>query len=117
MDRRTKIAALKKSISRIEKRGRSTRYPAALRLRILKFVDDSRTGGILLAQSCRELGLEGKTVEHWCKRRGSGLSRVAFRPVTIVQPQVAAFVLRGPFSIVVQGMVVEQLAELFRRLG
>jgi len=97
MDRRAKIGALKKSIGRVEKRGRSTRYPAALRLRIVKFVYDSRAVGISQAQSCRELGLQGKTVEYWCKHRGSRTSRVAFRPVTIVQPQAPALSIRRPF--------------------
>jgi hypothetical protein len=117
MDRRAEIGALNKSIRRLEKRGRLTRYPTPLRSRILKFVDGSRAVGISLAQSCREPGLQGKTVECWSERRGSKLSRAAFRHVTIVQPPAPAFVVRGPFGIVVQGMVVEQLPELLRRLG
>jgi transposase len=106
--------ALRQALTRAaEGRGRP-RYPEALRQRVVAHVRDRRARGASLRQLADELGLAVPTLVRW-----SG-PRPAFRPVVITPASPTAsghLVVHGPGGLRVEGLTLEQAAELLRRLA
>jgi hypothetical protein len=106
--------ALRQSLARAaEGRGRP-RYPEALRQRVVAHVRDRRARGASLGLLANELGLAVPTLVRW-----SG-PRPAFRPVVVAPASPAApghLVVHGPGGLRVEGLTLEEAAELLRRLA
>jgi hypothetical protein len=119
MVRDAELARLKSEIQAVDKRGTATRYPDALRDRVVKFIEARRQAGLGIAAACRQLGLPVQSVQYWRKTRsGSAIVPVGFAPVTIVEsPGPNRFTLQGPRGIRVDGLTLQDVVELMRRLG
>lgn len=106
--------ALRQALARAaEGRGRP-RYPEALRQRVVAHVRDRRARGASLRQLADELGVAAPTLVRWAE------PRPAFRPVLVEPtPQAAPghLVMHGPGGLRVEGLTLEQAAELLRRLA
>jgi hypothetical protein len=72
-----------------------------------------------IAATRRQLGLQVQSVRYWCKTRsGRAMVPARFQPGTIVEsPGPNRFTLQGPHSIRLDGLTLEDVVELIRRLG
>ncbi len=100
--------------------GPRNRYTATLRAQAARYGEARQKQGKSLKQAAQELGIAGKSLRHW----STSTSEVPeFHPVEVVQDEAArgrattALVVHGPGGLRIEGMDVESLALLMRRLG
>lgn len=127
MHHATESAALRAAFSQITHRKTGTRYPKPLRLRALVYCRARQSEGHTLTAIAIELGLATFTLRHWLAADApeSALEALPntphFQPVHIIesppQHRKSAFLLRGPSGITIEGLDIQSLAELIRRLG
>lgn len=86
------------------------RLKSELKERIAGYVERSREQGETMDSLASGLGIAKSTLERW--RKGGQRALVAVR----VKSPRSGFIVRGPGSISVEGLSVEQLSELVRRL-
>lgn len=127
MPHATESAALRAAFSQITRRKTGTRYPKPLRLRALVYCRARQSEGHPLTAIASELGLAVHTLRNWlaADTPESALEALPntphFHPVHIIESppphRKSAFLLRGPAGITIEGLDIESLAELLRRLG
>lgn len=127
MPHATESAALRAAFSQITRCKTGTRYPKPLRLRALVYCRARRSEGYSLAAIAVELGLAMHTLRNWLAADApeSALEALTntshFQPVHIIESPPphpkSAFLLRGPSGITIEGLDIQSLAELIRRLG
>jgi hypothetical protein len=90
----------------------------SLRSRLLSYVASRRAAGASWASLGAELGLAGRTLARWSTATPSD-AVVPFRPVHVQPPAptLSPFVLRGPHGVVVEGLSLDDLSDLLRRLS
>ena len=105
------------SARRVRRRGRI--YAPELRRDIEAYVGDRLAAGGSTYAAARELGLGQTSVSRWLRqaRRDPGLPHL--RPVTVLPstPAPAVFSIAGPRGIRIDGVDVDSLVELIRRLA
>jgi len=90
-------------------------YPAALRADVVRFTQGEVARGQTLASVALALDLTTTTLTRWM---GSPSYEPAFASVVLAQPsRPTSFVLHLPGGLRVEGLSIEQLAELCGRLG
>jgi hypothetical protein len=92
-------------------RTRGRRFGAAAKTRIAAHVRERRAAGERLSAISTELGIPEETLSRWC-RRPSG-----FVTVEVQSQRASALVVRGPRGLVIEGLDLDQVAELVRRLA
>lgn len=102
-----------RALGELGPRGRGRPYPAELQKKIVRYVDTRRADGVQLKAIGDELGLSWRTLGRWSPGRERGFRRVEVSPT----PRTAAFTVHGPHGIHVDGLDLDELAELIRRLG
>lgn len=122
MDFRQEAEAIRLARVRLGRVSRGNPYPAALRARIVAYVDARRaTGAARTRAACAELGIPEISYSRWRRSSSTPTLSVAggFVPVTVSAPrrEEAGFVVHGPSGVRVEGMSIAQLAELIRRLS
>ena len=117
MGEQGKAGRLRARILGLGKRGRGTRYPSDLHEQVLEHVTARRAQGVTLRAAARELGMSWRTVEHWMHAKARRMP--VLRPVTIVRPaeRVSHLVVLGPHGLRIEGLAVDEVAELLKRLG
>jgi transposase len=97
-------------------RGRGRRYPAGVREQVVSYVAARRAEGISLRVAAQELGMPWRTVRHWVQgrgRRGAALRTLAIAAT----PGASTVVVHGPHGLRIEGLDLDQIAELLLRLG
>jgi len=106
---------IRRAVERLEARGRGVRYPLALRAKLISETRSRREAGKTLVAIGEELGVPWRTLARWCateRKRTPG-----FRAVEIVALPSARPIVHGPRGLRIEGLDIESVAELVRRLG
>jgi transposase len=99
--------------------GPRNRYTAELRELARSYWKKRKAEGATLAAAAKELGIHAKSLHQWSKGRGRARQ---FHPVELIAEEQAgprrgsSLVLHGPGGVRVEGLTVESLAALLRRL-
>jgi predicted transcriptional regulator len=113
MDDRTRMR-LRAQLATAPRSGPGKGLPRALRLEVAQHAATRRADGTPIAQIARELGINAQTLRRWMLE-----TRDAFGVVHVVPHSVApaTFTLTGPSGIRVEGLDLDALAALLRRLA
>lgn len=126
MGREQQAEGLRGDIARLEQRGRGRRYPEAVQQRAVEYYWARRVEGAAVAEIGPELGLSWKTVHRWAKDRpkptmNALTSSAGFEQVQLLEAPRAAsrasITVKGPRGLCIEGLDLDMLAELLRRLS
>ena len=98
-------------------------YPRGLRQRLMDYVRRELAAGRSLRAMALELGMRPHTLSYLkqCLARPSSKGKEAVRRVAIVPDEgvrrTERLVVRGPYGVTIEGLSLEQAAELLRRLA
>ena len=97
----------------------SRRFPEALRRRIVAWAESRRASGVETAELEERVGIPWTSLSKWMRRPSSRPSSPSpLKSVSVVQARaVGQPILKTPSGLIVEGLDVEGLAELLRRLG
>jgi len=111
-----KLEVLKTAIV-ANRRTRRGPFSTELRQRLIAHVDQARTRGDSVEKISSELGLCSKTVYGWLsKAKPSQLRRVQVISERPTQTS-GALLMRGPSGTCVEGLSVDDVAAIWRKLG
>ena len=120
-------AAIRAEVSRIEgRRGRGKAYPAALRAKAVSYWDARRTQGASQRDIGFELGISWQTLQRWATQpcampllpvQPPDFERVEVVDVRVSPPRRGPLLVRGPAGLVIEGLDLDTLVELVRRLS
>ncbi len=92
-----------------------------LRARLVAHVKQRCAAGESVGKIARSLGLSEQTVWSWRKpgRRKGGEAKLRQVAIALVEPQAAKhqLVVRGPAGLLIEGVTLDELVALWRRLG
>jgi hypothetical protein len=124
MDLLTRLHA---SISRVTGDGTGRRYPKRLQRRVVEYYRLRSSQGLSDAEIAAEVGIPWKTIQRWCEQSPASTPETdssAFEPVQIVETVASplpasrsTLVVRGPAGLCIEGLDLDSLAELVRRLS
>lgn len=103
---------IKTAVEGLERRGRGNAYPKTLRDEIIAYTRQQREAGVTLVTIGSELGVPWRSLSRWTAR----VRRKRFARVELSVP-VRALVVHGPHGIRIDGLDIDGVAELVRRLG
>ena len=110
-----KQSELRRAVERVQSGGRGKRFPKPLRSKLIAYIRVRRQAGATLKTIASEIGIGFKTISRWLLEEHKG---PAFRRVQVVEQQPKRrLTVHGPCGLRVEGMALEQLAELLRRLA
>lgn len=105
-------------------RGAGHRYPVALRNRIVGYCLARRKQRVSMAKICLELGIGVPTLRLWTspkREREITDGSAGFERLEVVNAPSSSsserFVVRGPGGLCIEGLDIDSLAELIRRLS
>ena len=107
---------LRTALSKLGEMGRGKRYPRALLEKMLSYTVARRRQGATLLAVGGELGMNWKTLARWVGERKAA---PRFERVQVAAPAAAprTLVVHGPRGLRIEGLDVDGVAELVRRLG
>jgi len=105
---------LKKMLVEIGPRGRGRPYPKGLLEKILSYTVARRRQGAQLLEVGEELGLSDKMLTRWLSGRRKTRE---FGRVEVVAPAARSLTVHGPRGLRVEGLDIDGVAELVKRLG
>lgn len=122
MRRDYEASAIRAEIEQLGARGRGRAYPEAIRRRAVAYYRARRDEGAVIADIGPELGLPWQTVQRWATLEGQhALQPASFAPVEILHAATldkrGALVVYGPASLRIEGLDMDTLVELLRRLS
>jgi hypothetical protein len=113
------------SLSRVAGTGRGRRYPKRLQKLVVEHYRLRSSQGLSDGHIAAELGIPAKTIQRWHQQTPAPTPAPQrapeFEPVHIVEPTAmtaarSPLVVRGPAGICIEGLDLDALAELVRRL-
>ena len=113
--------ALRREIEGLSIHPQTRRYTPELQARVLAWARGREAAGASVPGMCLEIGIGDPTL-----RRFLGLARLpraakrkrpGFARVKLVSPAPQTLVVRGPCGVAVEGLSLEGIAELFKRLA
>jgi len=122
------LSRLLGALSRVAGTGRGRRYPKRLQRRVVEYYRLRSSQGLSDGEIAAELGIPSKTIVRWHEHTPLPASVTVpapvFEPVHIVEPTAAVanaargpIVVRGPAGLCIEGLDLESLTELVRRLS
>lgn len=125
MDWKQRSAAVRAEIARRHQQGARGRVPEALKAEVLECLRARRAQGATAEQVASELGLRHRLLERWAaeaRPRDMRPALAGFHAVQVVAEPAKALqrgglVVHGPGGLRVEGLSLEQVAELLRRVG
>ena len=105
---------LQKALSTLGPRGRGKPYPKELLERLVGYTVAKRREGLSIEAIGEELGIGWRTLARWLGARATARG---FRRVEVVEGRRSAIVVHGPSGLRIEGLDIEAVAELVRRLG
>jgi len=110
---------IRREVERLTKRGRGSRYPSELKERLLAYTVERRRAGITLEAIGAEVGVSWRTLSRWSSE--ARRTQRKFRRVEVVTPQAAIprslVVVHGPCGTRIEGLDLDGVADLLRKLG
>jgi len=103
---------LRQAIEKLEGRGRGKRYPTELRDRILGYVEARISDGVTLEKIGEEIAMSWRTLSRWRSERRGG-----FKKVEVAVETKKTVTVHGPCGVRVDGLDLDETAELIRRLS
>jgi transposase-like protein len=101
-----------------------SRFPAELRGEVEAYLRDRLAEGGTVHAVAKEVGVWQSTLRHWLSGVSGDPAAPALRPVSVVpsrrqppRPSPAAIFVHGPRGLRIEGLDLEGVAELLRRLG
>jgi|SRR5688572_17323654 len=95
-------------------KGKRRKYPMELRQRLVEFVREQRAAGKQLKSIAARVGVSPTLLHRWEMKRAGAFRRVELQR----QPSTSSrYVLRAPHGVRVEGLGVEELVTILRRLG
>jgi hypothetical protein len=87
-------------------------FPEQQRARALEYARQRRSAGAGIGRIARELGVSGTTLRKW-------MAAPAFVEVKVIddEPTSRSLVVGGPCGLRIEGMTLDTLVELLRRLS
>lgn len=117
-------AAIRKAVAALPgRRGRGSPYPDELRERVVAYCRARREQGAAMSTIASEVGIIWQTIDRWVSSGTSvGLVKSAgFERFEIVDTPASIangrFIVRGPKGLCIEGLDIDALAELIRRLS
>lgn len=112
MDVVEELQSLRRDRAALGRRGRGRPYPEAFAARVQQVAD---AGRLSRQQLRRELGISNKTLAKWLPQRAPIPQLI---PVEVAaQPICASLVVHGPAGLRIEGLDLDGLVELLRRLA
>ena len=107
---------LRREVDRLGARRRGRRLPDALQRAIVEHAAKCHEAGISWAHVARGVGITEWTLSQWRKLHPH---RAMLVPVTVVQapPPRLQLVVHGPAGLRIEGLELDGVVELIRRLG
>lgn len=115
MDDRTRMR-LRAQLATAPRSGPGKGLPRALRLEVAQYTAARRVDGTPVAEVARELGINAQTLRRWM----ASATEDAFEVVHLVAPTTpatATFTLTGPAGVRVEGLDLDALVVLLRKLA
>ena len=117
--------AIRAELARLGRRGRGIAYPEGLRERAVSYYCARRAPGAAQRDIGLELGLPWQTLHKWasdaCDADLVTASTPGFERVEIIEAlepaRRSSFVVRGPAGLCIEGLDLDALVELVRRLS
>jgi len=106
---------IRRAVERLEARGRGIRYPVELKTRLISETQRRRETGATLEAIGEELGISWRTLARWCTEART--SAPGFRSVEVVVAPRSTPVVHGPHGLRIEGLDLDGIVELVRRLG
>lgn len=115
MKGKREAGALRAELAGMERRGRGHRYPPELRTRVLAYAATQRADGVTPKEVGDELGMDWRTVKRWIeKEHVPGFEQVIVHDDA--QKPAGRLVVHGPGGVRIEGLDLDTLAELLRKL-
>lgn len=113
--------ALKMEIEGLSKFRQTRRYSPELQARITGWAQGRKAEGLSVPAMCLEIGIGDPTLRRFfdsTKGRKLKSKSAGFRRVKVAAPVAAKeLVVRGPCGVAVEGLSLDGVAELFKRLA
>ena len=118
MESRSEAEALRRAFGRLGPRGRGRRYPAELRSRTMAYVGKRRAEGATTKSIEGELGVTWTTLARWSSTDAEpGFAHVVVHADAGRKPDGDCLIVYGPAGLRIEGLNLDALAELLRRLA
>jgi transposase-like protein len=122
MDLNTESEGLRSEIAELSNHPNSRRYSPLLRQRVVAWAVRRVAAGTSIASLCREIGIGEPTLHKFLGKpaRRAAKKSAGFKRVKVVAPTAVverAVVMRGPCGTAVEGLSVEGIADVFKRLA
>jgi hypothetical protein len=105
-------------------RGPGNRYPTELRERIVEYSSGRRKQGLSIVKISLELGIGIATLRSWTATKRAPSIKIpsaGFERLEVIDAPACSkaprFVVRGPAGLCIEGLDIDTLAELIRRLS
>jgi hypothetical protein len=98
-------------------RVRGSRFPIALRKRVVDYARCRRAEGASWARVASEIGLRFETIRRWCAASNAGSPPRALVPVEVVAEARAVMTVVSRSGIRIEGATLADVIELLRALG
>jgi hypothetical protein len=114
---------IRQQIANLARAKNARRYPQALQARITAHARMRMAAGMSVGAVCRELDVGEPTMNRFLgQRRPSEVGRAAFKRVRVVmrsapETEGRTYVMRGPCGTCIEGLSVDEVTELLRRLS
>lgn len=114
--------AIRTELEQLGARGRGRAYPDSIRRRAVAYYRSRRDEGVAIADIGPELGLPWQTVQRWAASEGPReMQPASFAPVEILDAlptdKRGSLVVHGPAGLRIEGLDMDALVELCRRLS
>ena len=112
------VGGLRRRVRALGRRHRGARVPPPLRAAIAAYAGDERAAGASCGAIAQRLGVSAESIRRWADTR-PGRDGMAGGPVPVhvVAEAVRRLTLWSPTGYRVEGLTVEETAELLRRLA
>lgn len=106
---------LKAIVARVrsEQKGR---FPKTLQGRLLRYAAERWKSGKTLREVAEELGISGHTLSYW-RAQLLAKDESAFKPIKVVADLSRTFTVSGGSHARVEGLTMDEVAELLRKLA
>ena len=112
------VRTLRRQVHALGPRHRGARVPPALRAAIAAYARDERAGGASCGAIAARLGVSAESIRRWVRTR---LARDGMAgglvPVHVVSEAARTLTVWSPSGYRVEGLSIEETAELLRRLA
>jgi hypothetical protein len=117
----TGVEAIRREIAGLSEHKNSRRYSAELRARVVAWTRPWVARGRSIPALCNELGMGEPTLRRFLEVSDAPVRNVGFKRVRVVQQSKPLAepraVVRGPCGTSVEGLSIDGIAELLRRLS